>query len=481
MHYNAEMVRILIKAGAKLDQPNQDKFKPIRLAAKTAISDNDWEAVEAFTEVKDPNDEYSFGSALVRAVYSDKPDGSRLQTVKKLLAAKADLTWDIDGDRALHLAVKKGNFDMVKMLLQAGDDPNKLNKANKTPLECADKSQYWEMVQIFIKKGKEIKSQQIQPKTKADKKQSEVSDKPAAKEGTLFETVLDAMKDALKGNPIAIKALANHYQAKNDYGKAMLFSGLAALYLGPEHPLYAKNRQYIVNFKPNFWSAKKNESYIFLKSFFLDCLDMKENNLSYFAELKNFGFNNPFMLVLFALDNEIAKEKNRQGLLSLNFHQLESIIKPLIEKIIQTIYWRNPKDYPSTSMLRSATTDILKKMDYSAISSGLLAEKFLPKEALVAKVQISAKEVLQVSQVYPSLEASAPVIEPYRPFTTSNHATLFPSPAPLPPLYDEVLKKNDIFACLNNLPPVPTHSLVSKPQDEQVTTNSITTKKAVFV
>jgi ankyrin repeat protein len=67
-----------------------------------------------------------------------EPQKDFIQTAKSLIGAKAMLdARDNAGRTAFHVACSRGNLDMIKLLLEAGSDPNTVDNQGFTPLHTA--------------------------------------------------------------------------------------------------------------------------------------------------------------------------------------------------------------------------------------------------------------------------------------------------------------------------------------------------------
>ncbi len=112
-----------------------------------ALDLNMWDCIDAIVRNKKAglNDKFQYGKALVAAV-----ELGRLDSAKMLLeAGAASKDWWItaNGDRCLHVAVRKRNIAMIALLKSFDFPMNKENDAKKTPLllayelgyeDCAD-------------------------------------------------------------------------------------------------------------------------------------------------------------------------------------------------------------------------------------------------------------------------------------------------------------------------------------------------------
>jgi hypothetical protein len=59
-------------------------------------------------------------------------------------------------NQPIHIAAQNGHFDLVKLLLERGADPNSKNGKDNTPLHMAIGYDYYECAQLLIKHGADI-------------------------------------------------------------------------------------------------------------------------------------------------------------------------------------------------------------------------------------------------------------------------------------------------------------------------------------
>jgi len=80
----------------------------------------------------------------------------RLEAVRSLLSHAAPL----ERQRALALATQHGHVDIARLLLDAGEDPNRYNPegnhAHSTPLHQAVSSNHLDVVQLFVERGAKL-------------------------------------------------------------------------------------------------------------------------------------------------------------------------------------------------------------------------------------------------------------------------------------------------------------------------------------
>lgn len=187
---NGEMIRCLVRAGARLDQEYEDKadgkLVPVRYAVrKKGKTDADWKELEAFAEeAKDDSGKYAFGEAVLFAALEHTVESSRVATVKKFIQARADVSYRFsnihDDNTALHLAAKNGCEEMVRDLLEAGADPINKNKLGKTALDYALESNNDNIIDLFLNHVKVIRLKK-QEQAEATKKEKEAAEKLAQK------------------------------------------------------------------------------------------------------------------------------------------------------------------------------------------------------------------------------------------------------------------------------------------------------------
>jgi len=130
---NLEMIVLLLSFDCDVKKENKAKQTPIQLARDL----DDWNCVETIAKNKktDAADTARYGDVLLTAVEKD-----RLASTRILLEAGASRIWHTtaEGDRCLHVAVRKRNAPMVALLLSFGFDLKKENTAKQTPLQLAD-------------------------------------------------------------------------------------------------------------------------------------------------------------------------------------------------------------------------------------------------------------------------------------------------------------------------------------------------------
>jgi ankyrin repeat protein len=130
----AEVVRLLLAAGAKTDTRNgKGDWSPLQTAAEQGHADVVRELVAAGADV---NQRSKRGST---PVYFAAKSGKKAadDIIKMLAVAGADVNARCEGYYALHLAADKGYYDTVKILLSFGANPNLRDKDNDSALDIA--------------------------------------------------------------------------------------------------------------------------------------------------------------------------------------------------------------------------------------------------------------------------------------------------------------------------------------------------------
>lgn len=79
-----------------------------------------------------------------------------MKSLEPLLAEYPSLVWvkrDYDGKTGLHLAVMVGKYDVAKLLLAKGADPNARDNHRRTALYYAWKTPYPRFVALLVRNG----------------------------------------------------------------------------------------------------------------------------------------------------------------------------------------------------------------------------------------------------------------------------------------------------------------------------------------
>jgi len=147
---NPAMITLLIQHGADVTKKNKAGHTAIQLAADY----KKWACVDAFAENRsDENGQGNYGGALQRAVAAGE-----LNTVTKLLKAKAELTWRTldDENGVLHHAVLGDFAEIVALLIEHGADETKINKEGITAFQLAVKNEKRNCMNFFARPSKDI-------------------------------------------------------------------------------------------------------------------------------------------------------------------------------------------------------------------------------------------------------------------------------------------------------------------------------------
>lgn len=148
-----ELLTLLIGAGAKIN--DQDK------EGKSAL---DWAAfygnVDAINLLLDnganPNVVYGDRvSAPVAWAVMEEHSGT-LESIKALLARGANVDTPCVGVPALHTTALYGKLAFVKVLLDAGANPNSRDKSQYTALVCAATRKHLEVVKMLLERGSDV-------------------------------------------------------------------------------------------------------------------------------------------------------------------------------------------------------------------------------------------------------------------------------------------------------------------------------------
>lgn len=145
---NPHMIKMLLKHGSNLTRINANGYTPMKLAADL----NYWDCVNAIADHQrtDTSDSYQYNYALECAIKAEKMD-----TVEILLSKGASANWMLPNnqDSFLHIAVKKRNPKMIRLLLEYAADRERLNQEKLTPLTLATTLGHKDCVAAFSKKS----------------------------------------------------------------------------------------------------------------------------------------------------------------------------------------------------------------------------------------------------------------------------------------------------------------------------------------
>lgn len=159
-HGDLAAVNAMLRAGTDVNERKYRSFGGILgdgTALMQASADGHLEVVQALLAAK----------ADVNATLSEKRDGEtaltlavrkgRVKVVPALLAANADVNHPCCGANALYEAARANNPDMVKALLPAKPDLNRVDPIRgRAALILAIESRYWEVARLLIEAGADV-------------------------------------------------------------------------------------------------------------------------------------------------------------------------------------------------------------------------------------------------------------------------------------------------------------------------------------
>jgi ankyrin repeat protein len=299
---NPQMIQILLNAGCDASSVNKEGKTAIQIATANRL----WNCIKMFAEKEDKDDKCRYGDALYEAVRHNKTELVRL-----LVKAKASLIWvdTTTEEYPLHIAVRNNNPAIIRILRQGGADITLKNKKGETALKLATDNKNWSCVNAFTDSSEEqeqkITSPEITvPVLEVEEKENTSVSLPLAKSKKMELT--DTITLALQGDANAIIKMATYYQRKNELGRAMLFSCLAAVWGLPSES--KKNHDYITHLIPTKWrwSRTRINNCIAMQGFLQDCLSARDYP-HYLIRLKEEYKleNDPIALILLALEKAV--------------------------------------------------------------------------------------------------------------------------------------------------------------------------------
>ena len=148
----AEMVTVLLEAGADIEQPGRGGLRPLH----NAVMSGRKETVElmlqkgAMVDAKD-----SKGRSPL--LYFAASAGSNIELARMLLAAGADPNIeDEDLERALNFSVYSGDIELAELLIAAHADVNHQNVQGESPLHAAAGHSRYDFVKVLIAAGADV-------------------------------------------------------------------------------------------------------------------------------------------------------------------------------------------------------------------------------------------------------------------------------------------------------------------------------------
>lgn len=145
-------VSILVAAGARCDIRNKEGRTPIDLAMARKRDDivSVLRTAEGYANIN----ETRFTKSLAEAVARD-PSEILFRRIKAATMVELNTTSAFEGT-PLNIACRAGRTDVVEMLLEAGADPNLMNKFGRTPLHHAVEARSLSCVQALVSHGADV-------------------------------------------------------------------------------------------------------------------------------------------------------------------------------------------------------------------------------------------------------------------------------------------------------------------------------------
>ena len=148
----AEMVSLLLEAGAGVEQPGRDGYRPLHNAVFMGHREIVALLIQkgAIIEAKDRKGRTPLN-------YFAASGGSDIEIAKMLLAAGAHPgTEDLDRETALGSAAATGNLELGKLLIAAHADVNHQPSSGESPVHAAAFHRRYEFVKLLIDAGANV-------------------------------------------------------------------------------------------------------------------------------------------------------------------------------------------------------------------------------------------------------------------------------------------------------------------------------------
>ncbi len=231
---------------------------------------------------------------------------------------------DENGNTALHIAASRGHFDLVKLLWEAGANPNQGNKLGETPLTLAERNKNLTIATIL----------KTAPKNKADvfRKIYQYGGEIKTLEQHLQkneQNIKRTIYKALMNDHIAIQEAINYYRYYYKYDRFIILSAIGAMYSQLDLQLTSYQSD-IIDLKIDdlSWlrhgvSSADKQKLNYLQDFF-------SSNLEALRQTKNqekYKDLDPFTLILLVMKQQLKNPTYKQ---SMTKHNIESGIRSIM-------------------------------------------------------------------------------------------------------------------------------------------------------
>jgi ankyrin repeat protein len=130
---HADIIRLLVEKGAKVDMPDEQGHTPLFHAADKGM-------VEAVATLLDLGADIHHISHTSRTALFGAAMRNHTEVIELLLDRGADPNATVNGSTALFYAVGNGHYDAVKLLVERGARTDVTNAQNETPADVALRS-----------------------------------------------------------------------------------------------------------------------------------------------------------------------------------------------------------------------------------------------------------------------------------------------------------------------------------------------------
>lgn len=145
---NAEVVVLLLKSGADIDEVDFLLGSPLHIAA---VSGND-RVIDVLVKSGADVDVVEYAKSATPLHWAAV--GGHLNAAERLIAAGADLDARTDrGDTPLLVALGSGNAEVANALIEAGADILAQNQSGHTTIQLAGRAEEWALVNLLSDRG----------------------------------------------------------------------------------------------------------------------------------------------------------------------------------------------------------------------------------------------------------------------------------------------------------------------------------------